>query len=354
MRHCTRASFVGGDGSGVVLVPSVTRPRRVAGRFAPPPGAVVGKIHGMSRAVARRGQGRSTAEHAAIGPLAGSSEGPLVPVDGGWRLRRIEGLKVWNHLPQSVRRSVVAVLLPVPTMGLLGAVTVSVVTGHPALAWLFLPMMYGVLLGPYLARRRMSGLFDAHAPTGTLAGRGRGEPVKVRGRVCAGPTFESWGLRRRCVLACYVGTVEYVTGRLSDGRESPWSESRGIDFALELEDGQRLQVRARDAYLANRPSDLDRLFFGRDGQMLAAPVRRFVRGVPHGTVAESIFAETTIAPGDLVEVLGTLDFEVSAAGEGGPGRGQRLLPVLGAGGKAPLVVRLIRGARAGEDPGDAG
>jgi hypothetical protein len=308
------------------------------------PATAGGKIDPMARARGRGGQGRTTAEQAAIGPVA-TEEGRLVPVDGGWRLRRTEGLKVWNHLPQSVRRSVIAVLLPVPTLGVLGAVTASVLSGHPALAWVFLPLMYAALLGPYLARRRMSGLFQAHAPVTTLVGRRRGEPLKIVGRVCPGPTFESWGLRRRCVLACYVGTVEYVTGRLSDGRETPWSESRGIDFALELADGQRLAVRARDAYLASRPSELDRVFFGQDGQMLSAPVRRLVRGVPRGTVAESIFAETTVEPGDLVEVLGTLDFEVSPDGDGAPGRGQRLAPVLAAGGQTPLIVRKL-GARA--------
>ena len=44
-----------------------------------------------------------------------------------------------------------------------------------------------------------------------------------------GATFETAGLRRSAVLACYAGTVTYVTGHITDGLSAP-VETR-VDFA---------------------------------------------------------------------------------------------------------------------------
>ena len=47
------------------------------------------------------------------------------------------------------------------------------------------------------------------------------------------------------VLASYAGTVTYVSGHITDGLERPWHETRGIDFVVDMENGETVTVRTR-------------------------------------------------------------------------------------------------------------
>jgi hypothetical protein len=228
--------------------------------------------------------------------------------------------------------------LALPVLGL-GAMLGAGLWTESFLFWMFFPMaLLGLLLGPALADRHLRRLLRGHAASLTVTNRRRGDVVKLRGRVRPGPTFESAGMRRSSVLACYAGTVDYITGRLSDGLERPWWETRGIDFVLDLPGNESVVVRVREAHLVQQPEELRALFWSHSRNGLPSPLRRQARPVRRGTVTETIIGETNVGPGDDIEVLGIVDREVSPAAEASA-RGERLQPVLRAGPLTPLVVR---------------
>ena len=162
----------------------------------------------------------------------------------------------------------------------------------------------------------------------------------MRGRVRAGATFESAGTRQRVVLACYAGTVTYVTGHITDGLARPWHETRGIDFTVDLETGESVGVRSRGVYFSPQPPETRRLFWGRNMQALPTALRRLARTDRAGSVTETIFGETNLCPGQQVEVVGVLDHEVRPEAAAS-GRGARLHPILRASDRTPLLVERI-------------
>ena len=264
----------------------------------------------------------------------------LAPVPRGWLLRRVERIRPWLLLPPGARGSLITTSmfsLAGAALGLLSA------THAPELfLWLYASSVLPLLCAPVMAERRLRRMAAQSPLTRSLAERRRGEVVKVRGRVRGGPTFESAGARQRVVLACYAGTVTYVTGRITDGLARPWHETRGIDFTVDLETGESVAVRSRGAYFLPQPPETRRLFWGRNLQALPTALRRLARTDRDGSVTETIFGETNLRPGEQVEVVGVLDHEVRPEAAGG-GRGARLHPILRTSELTPLLVERIGG-----------
>ncbi len=262
--------------------------------------------------------------------------GALEPVERGWLLRRVERTRPWQLLPPGTRGTLVGASM----FSLLGMASGLLTASHypELLVWLYVSSVLPMLCAPVIAEKRLRRLAARRPFTRSLAERRRGDVVKVRGRVREGATFETAGLRRPAVLACYAGTVTYVTGHITDGLERPWHETRGFDFAVDLANGEALTVRLRGAYFLPQPPETRPLFWGRNMQTLPSPLRRRASADGRGAMTEVIFGETHLAPGDDVEVVGILDHEVSPEATAA-GRGARLHPVLRAGSLTPLLVR---------------
>jgi hypothetical protein len=122
-------------------------------------------------------------------------------------------------------------------------------------------------------------------------------------------------------------------------------ETRAIDFTLELEAGHRLHVAARDAFLMDEPAR----FTGppacgpvspqhRDGAARLSPDLLLPPAAWH-RLFEPRLRESSIGPGDRVEVCGLLHHESAPDGEAAPGRGVPLKTVIAAGPGARLLIR---------------
>jgi hypothetical protein len=279
-------------------------------------------------------------------PVAGAQAGPLLPVREGWLLRRVEGHEAWNLVPAPYRRQALCVtILPLVLLDLLAAL-LGGPTGLTFVA--FLVTWRGARpIAEALMRRAM-----ARTPgRRSLVGLARGEVVRVRGRVRAGPSFVSAGGRWAAVLAAYAGEVRRPSGRAGRRRprglgpvpvRRPWSELRGIDFVVDLPGGGSLVVSARDAYMLPPAEGLVDLGSCRTEDVVTAPLGRVVRRDGGATVIESVLAEWVVAPGDEVEIFGVLDFEVTAAaGSGSSARTGGLGPVVKATAEVPLVIRSV-------------
>ncbi|HEY0709375.1 MAG TPA: hypothetical protein VGG33_21375 [Polyangia bacterium] len=260
----------------------------------------------------------------------------LVPARHGHLLRRVEWTRPWLLLPPGAR----GCLLPISILAALSIVTGVLTTAlsPQLLLWVYGTAMLPILTAPVLADSRVRRLFNRRSALHSLAGRRRGDMVKIRGRVAAGPTFETMGLRRPAVMASYAGTVTYVTGHITDGLSRPLHETRGLDFSVELANGERIVVRPSGAYFLSQPPETRRLFWGRNMEGLPTPLRRLARLDAQGAVNETILGETSLSPGEEVEVLGVLDHEVSPEASAA-GRGARLQAVLRAGPLTPLLIR---------------
>jgi hypothetical protein len=281
-----------------------------------------------------------------VGEAGGEAahSGPLVPIPHGQLLRRVEWTRPWLLLPPGAR----GCLIPVSLLGLLGIVAgLATASLSPQfLVWLYGAATLPVLAAPVLVERRLRHLAARRPLARSVAGLRRGEVVKVRGRVLSGPTFETAGRRRPAVLASYAGTVTYVTGHITDGFSRPLHETRGFDFSVDLETGERVVVRARGAYFLSQPPETRTLFWGRNMQGLPTPLRRLARMEERGAVTEAILGESSLSPGEEVEVVGVLDHEVCPEASAA-GRGARLQAVLRSGTLTPLLVR-----RSSKDPGE--
>jgi hypothetical protein len=127
-------------------------------------------------------------------------------------------------------------------------------------------------------------------------------------------------------------------------------ETRGIDFFLDLEGGQRVKVLVHEAFLLERP----RRFRGApacgpvsshrddddDGDR-PPRLRSDLRHQPRlwSRLVEPQLYEVAVGPGDRVEVCGVVHHEADPAGEAGPSRGVPLRAVLAAGPGVHLLVR---------------
>jgi hypothetical protein len=270
----------------------------------------------------------------ALAPGIPPEAGPLVPVREGWLLRRVEGPEPWNLVPQVFRRTAILLaILPPVVLDLISAL-LGGPTGMSFFAFV-IAWRWSRPIADALIRRSL----DRQSAATSVAGRSRGEPVRVRGRVRPGPCFTSAGGKWSAVLACYAGTVQYAGNGRIEGIPRSWTEIRGIDFAVDLDGGETVVVAARGAYLLPPSDSLFDMVCYRASDAITAPLGRVVRRVAEGEVIESVAAELVVSPGDEVEVFGVLDWEVTPAAYGAPGRGLGLSPVLRGSGRAPLVVR---------------
>jgi hypothetical protein len=292
-----------------------------------------------SWALVGMGEAATGIETQAAGDTRGDVRNGLIPASRhgshGHLLRRVEWTRPWLLLPPGAR----SCLIPVSLFGAIAMITGFATTSFSPefFMWIYGAAMLPVLAAPVLVKRRLRSLAERLPLLHAVASQRRGEVVKVRGRIAAGPTFETMGLRRPAVLASYAGTVTYVSGRITDGFSRPLHETRGLDFSVDLENGERLVVRAQDAYFLSQPAENRRLFWGRN-EGLPTPLRRLARTEEWGAVTETILGETSVAPGDEVEVVGVLDHEVSPIASAA-GRGARLQAVLRAGALTPLLVK---------------
>ena len=279
--------------------------------------------------------------------MAAGHAGPLLPVRDGWLLRRVEGHEPWNLVPGPYRRwALMLAIVPLVVMDFLSAL----LGGPTGLSFVaFLVTWRGARpIADALIRRAM----ERTATRRSIAGRERGEVIRVCGRVRPGPSFISAGGHWAAVMAGYAGEVRRPdrrdprdrgrgrrAGRHARDRARPWSELRGIDFVVDLEGGGSLVVSARDAYLMASSEALVDLASFRKEDVVTAPLGRVVRKGDQGTVIESVLAEWVVAPGDEVEIFGVLDFEVNGAVDGASGRTGALAPVIKATDRVPLVIR---------------
>lgn len=161
--------------------------------------------------------------------------------------------------------------------------------------------------------------------------------------------------QRRGQLVCFAGTVaqqptvpSLFTGRpvvLANSDCAGVTETRGIDFEVQLASGERVRVPARDALLLGYGSRVR-------GQPSCGPLTVTVTGgAPrlHSALLSTdgwlarlwglTARELTLGPGDAVEICGALDFEEDPYTQRGFSRGPALRPVLRPWGGAPVIVR---------------
>jgi hypothetical protein len=189
-------------------------------------------------------------------------------------------------------------------------------------------------LGPGRSLRRARRRLVASEPVHALDGVPPGRPVRLIGVVAEQPTVPALFSGRPAVL---------FRNRIEDA-----DEVRGIDFTLVLDSGQSVKVRVFDALLLDRPrrirtpaacgpvsvqqSDGKPMRLQSD---LTDPPRLLYR------VREPRRYESSIGPGDRVEVWGLLKQEAAPDGQAAPGRGVPMRTTVSAGPDVHLLVRKV-------------
>jgi hypothetical protein len=126
-------------------------------------------------------------------------------------------------------------------------------------------------------------------------------------------------------------------------------ETRGLDFLIELEDGQRARVSVRGSVLLDRPRrtrqapvcgsvSVDQLASGGTPRLQLdpdPPPSSWDRAFP-----PRLF-ESAVCPGDEVEVIGVLHHEPGTDGHSAPGRQPPMRHVLRSSPSLPLCVRTV-------------
>jgi hypothetical protein len=197
-----------------------------------------------------------------------------------------------------------------------------------------------------------------------------------------------WGLRRRFVRGTRPGrlaevgpgTLVRVTGVIAAQPVVPTlfsgapavlfrscianaDEVRGIDFELELDGGQQARVCVRGAFLVDRPTRAPHppacgpVYAGPAAEGFRARLRSALLDEP-SPVFRTFGArhESSVGPGDRVEVAGVLQHELAPEAAGPFDRGMPTRFVLRAGPGRPLLVRSCArdlGAGATRTPGAA-
>jgi hypothetical protein len=224
----------------------------------------------------------------------------------------------------------------------LSALSLPVVAAMP---FLLVPAPYGALgvaalgaLACWLPRALLDGITRSRLNhrlkmtwTSSAAAAGRGKLVRFAGVVADQATVPSLFNARPVVLA--TSDCAGVT------------ETRGIDFDVQLASGARVRVSARDAVLLGRGQRVR-------GQPSCGPLTLTVAGgAPRlhsallstdGWAARLLgmtARELTLGPGDAVEICGALDFEPDPDTQSGFARGPAMRAVLRPWGGAPVIVQ---------------
>jgi hypothetical protein len=179
----------------------------------------------------------------------------LTPVTHGWSLRTVSGNAAWKLVPERAR-PLARVLALTPAVVAGGALAALMLFTHRT-TWIFWVSFKGAKLG-YLAvagagLARLSGrlvgwqlrrVAEAHATVASLRGAREGALVRVVGKVLAAQPFTAAVSGLPAVLCHYE-----VRGGGAPARH----DVRGIDFLLEIDDGEPLLVSVREAFLEDQP-----------------------------------------------------------------------------------------------------
>lgn len=238
-------------------------------------------------------------------------DGPLGPVEGGWLLSsaaapprgRLLGVAVMSAA--MLASDLAEVFLDAPLWMRLGVFLVVGAMGTAALV--------GRRTLRHLLARRMA----RRLPMRTALALPEGSVCRLNGVVGAGKTFASPGSGAPAVLSL---TLRWEAADL--GVEVV----RGHDFEVETAHGERVLVEVRGVQWLDRPR----------GPVAAKALHPARLGVEPTSDARHV--EIVLGPGDRVEVVGQLRYEVDAAGQGDPGRGTPMRPVLFGTPGAPLLV----------------
>jgi hypothetical protein len=269
----------------------------------------------------------------ALAAPAAPPEGDLVANDTGWLLGvGDEGARVYPWLSRLGRG--------LCGLAAIGPVWVALFDLTPNL---FNSVAMGaapVLLFFNAARLRFGwtlrrAVEDSVEPRRSLARTPAGAHLRVRGRVVEQPTVPTLFRGQPAVLfRNRLGGVD---------------ETRGLDFVIELPDGQRVRVSVRGSVLLDRPRrtrqapvcgtvSVDQLATGGTPRLQLdpdPPPSGWDRAFP-----PRLF-ESAVGPGDQVEVIGVLHHEPGADGHSAPGRQPAMRHVLRSSPSLPLCVRKV-------------
>jgi len=262
------------------------------------------------------------------------AEGALVPNGTGYLLS--VGSPAQRLYPRAWAASRWLSVLSLPVVAAMPFVLVPAPYGLAGVAALvaFSCWLPGAAVGA-MARARMTRRLERTPLWSTGSGEGAWSPpagrlVRLRGTVAAQPTVASLFTGRPVVMATSdcAGAVE----------------TRGIDFAVELDGGHVLRVPAREALLLGR-------FQRVRGQPSCGPLalgmvagqRRLRSALLHadgwvGRLLGLAARELTLAPGDPVEVCGVVDFEADPEAQRGFERSPAVRPVLRPFAGMPVLV----------------
>ena len=214
----------------------------------------------------------------------------------------------------------------------LGILEPSLAATFPALQGLGIVLGMGALLAVSIAelrRDRYRRAFERTPVRTSLAGCHRGDRVRVRGKVAAGPLPPRSGTPKDAALALYVGQI-----RRFDGQNLTLHEVRGQDFRLLLDRNESASVDVSGALWVTTGSTLG------EPRVHDEPLWSRVDDPERGVVV-FVHAEELIRPGDEVEVLGTLEHIIDPVAER-PGYRDSPLGALLRGTKSrPLVLRRL-------------
>jgi hypothetical protein len=256
---------------------------------------------------------------------AAPPEGDLVPRATGWLIGT--GPPRQQLYPVFSRRSQVV-------LGLMClAVTVVQYAGLLE-SWLVGGLVFGApLMGALtcleiVPRARLRWQLEKARRVASLADAPRGTLVRVTGTIAQQAT----------VPTLFRG----VPAVLFRNRVSSGDQTRGQDFLVDLDQGEQAKVAARRAFLLDPPTRTreppacgpvseDQV----DGRVVLQPDLRFRRSLRSGKRRY----ESSVGPGDRVEVCGIVEHVLDPALENPSPREPPLRAVLMADGKTPLLVR---------------
>jgi hypothetical protein len=176
------------------------------------------------------------------------------------------------------------------------------------------------------ADRRM----DAAAPLYEAEGT-RGQTVRLVGVVQRPPALLATPKGHAGVLVRYQGCRGTSRG---PGWAQPWRwELHAVDFCIRADDGRELWVDTRSLVLLPHPPVTGRYAVGQRRHLYLQAT-----GERRGPLSW-IYDEELIAPGDRIEVSGTLDMVPHPSASAGSDRGPRLRPVLRGTAASPVQVR---------------
>jgi hypothetical protein len=295
-------------------------------------GARLARLRGRERARDAEAVAAWMAQTRGLAAPAPPGDGPLAPNGTGWlvgaggTIRRLfpRGARVADStVALAAFWPAVAGWLGLQPAGLSALVGIALLVGLALSPWLALRTWSARHLRRQLAAAACIGRPD-DAPPGTL--------VRLTGVVVDQPTVPSLFLGRPSVL---------FRNRLGLA-----DEVRGIDFVIECEGGERLRVSARDAVLMDPPVRTP--WPPACGPVVASAfgspfphLRPAERGARLGRLSSRRAGESSVGPGDRVEVAGLLERGPAPDGSAVPGRGTPLASRLRAAPGGLLIVRKV-------------